>query len=80
MTEQQAFSQQQQFPTITIDGKERLVSDLPQDLQNIISIYATWEQKLADAKLQVFFVEAAMRGLTAEIEARIKQVDSTPKL
>jgi hypothetical protein len=66
--------------TLTINGKEHPVTSLPQDVQNLLSIYAKWENELKASKVEVFKLEAAIKGLSIEIETRMQQIDSTPEV
>ena len=61
-------------PTITSGDKNYSISALPEDLQRLIKLYQLWEEELEQAKIQVFKIEAAIRGLGMELEGRIRQV------
>jgi hypothetical protein len=65
---------------LAIGGKEYPVADLPGDVQNLLGIYAIWEGELKTAKIEVFKLEAAIKGLSSEIEVRLKQHESTPQV
>jgi hypothetical protein len=65
---------------LAIGGKEYAVTDLPADVQNLLGIYAIWEGELKTAKIEVFKLEAAIKGLSSEIEIRLKQHESTPQV
>lgn len=58
---------------ITVDGVTYPVANLPPDIQNLFNVYQQWNSELSEAKLEVFKLEAAIRSLTAEVEARIRQ-------
>lgn len=58
---------------LEFDGKEYLISELSPELQKLISFYSQWEAELGDAKVEVFKLEAALRGVTTEIEFRLKK-------
>ena len=65
--------------TLSINGKEHSVQGLPADIQNLLVIYAKWENELKAAKVEVFKLEAAIKGLSAEIELRVQQYADTPE-
>lgn len=58
---------------IVVDGVEHLVKDLPPDIQALFITFQEWTQELVAAKKLVFKNEAAIRAISAEIEARIRQ-------
>lgn len=55
---------------VSIGGKSYPFSQLPKDLQDLITVYTRWEKELADAKVEVFKLEAALKGISKEIELR----------
>ena len=59
--------------TLTINGKEYSILMLPADVQHLLSIYAKWENELKTAKVEVFKLEAAIKGLSMEIDTRVRQ-------
>lgn len=56
---------------LTINGKEYVIQNLPAEVQEMIRIYQTWEQELVKQRLEVFKLEAAMKGVGFEIEHRL---------
>lgn len=66
--------------TLSINGKDHPISSLPSDVQNLLVIFTKWETELKTAKIEVFKLEAAIKGLSAEIELRVKQFDETPEV
>lgn len=58
---------------LSLDGKDYRVEDLPPDIQNMLAIYTTWTEELKVARVEVYKLEAATRGITSEIQLRIKQ-------
>ena len=68
------------IPTLSIGGKDYPVASLPPEVQNFLGIYALWEGELKTAKIEVFKLEAAIKGLSAEIEIRLKQYESTQQV
>lgn len=65
-------------PTITFNGKDYNINQLPQDVQGLISLYSKWEGELREAKVESFKLEAALKGISIEIETRMTAVESTP--
>ena len=61
-------------PTITAGDKTYSIASLPEDVQKLISIYQSWEVELQAARTEVFKLEAAIRGLSSELEGRFKQL------
>lgn len=66
--------------TLSINGKDHSISSLPSDIQNLLVIFSKWETELKTAKIEVFKLEAAIKGLSAEIELRVKQFTETPEV
>lgn len=64
---------------ITVDGVQYPVTNLPADIQQIFYIYQEWDQDLTGARKEVFKLESAIRAVSAEIEARIRQHASEQK-
>lgn len=58
-------------PTITVGDQTFLIADLPPETQRIVNIYRSWEADLDKARIEVFKYEAALRGLTKELEVRV---------
>ena len=65
----------QEEQTITFNEKPYVISTLPKELQELIQIHQKWSADIIDAKLEVFKLEAATRGLIVEMENRFKLVD-----
>lgn len=65
-------------PTITFNGKDYTIDKLPQDVQGLISLYSKWEGELREARVESFKLEAALKGISIEIETRMSAVESTP--
>ena len=55
------------------------LSEVPQDVSNLIEIYKKWEQDCQTQRLEVYKTEAAMRGLTVEIETRLQGLQDESK-
>jgi len=68
-----------QAPTLSLNGKNYPVDSLPSDVKNLLGIYSKWGSELKNAKVEVFKLEAAIKGISAEIELRITQLESTPE-
>lgn len=69
---------EQQTPVLSLNGKNYPIDELPADIQNLLDIYGIWENELKMAKVEVFKLEAAIKGVSFEIEHRIQQFESTP--
>lgn len=67
-------------PALAINGKEYPIDQLPGDIQNLLNIYSKWETELKAAKVEVFKLEAAIKGITVEIETRVHQFENTPQV
>ena len=61
---------------LVLDGVEHVVADLPVEIRDLISVYNTWSDELKKAKVEVFKLEAAQRGLTQEIEQRVRKLSA----
>ena len=48
------MTDQKQIQTLSVQGKEYIVEDLPKDLQRLLELYSTWEAELVDTKIEVF--------------------------
>lgn len=74
MTENQTpeLTDQVSGQTLTYNDKEYLVSELSPDTQKLIGFYTLWEADLLAAKAEVFKLEAALRGLIAEMDFVLK--------
>lgn len=62
--------------TLNINGKSYLVSQLPTEVQQLVEMYSTWEVELKPAKMKVFQIEAALKMVLNEINARIAAMES----
>lgn len=67
-------------PVVTLHGKDYPMSTLPQDVRNLIEVHGLWQEETKKAKIEVFKLEAAIRGIEAEIEIRINQIENTPQV
>ena len=56
---------------LTIENVDYYVDELPAEIQGLIKIYDAWHEDLAKARVEVFKIEAAIKGLSLEIEARV---------
>lgn len=63
----------EQIKTITVDGIEHQLDIFPKEVQQLVSIHQQWEAKLIDRRLDLALVEAAIRDLTRELSAKIKE-------
>lgn len=70
--------------TITLNNVEHAVDQLPQNIQYLIDLYSDWNRELDEAKIaveqakiNVFKLEAAIIGITGEIETRVKALSLT---
>jgi hypothetical protein len=68
-----------EIPVLRMNDKNYPVDSLPQDVKYLLGIYASWESELKTAKVEVFKLEAAIKGISSEIELRIQQFESTPQ-
>jgi hypothetical protein len=66
--------QEEDLRTIQVGDKHLLVKMLPQEVQDLINIHELWVEQLETAKLEVFKLEAALRGLMTEIEVRVSSL------
>lgn len=55
-------------------GEKLPLSSLPKDVQDLFEIHMKWEAELATARVEVFKLEAAIRGLGSEIEHRLTEL------
>jgi hypothetical protein len=69
-----------EVPVLTLNGKEYPLDSLPADIKNLIEVYGRWQGELKEQRIEVFKLEAAIRGVESEIELRIRQIESTPQV
>ncbi len=70
---------EEQEAVIVYEGTPIKVASLPKEIQNYINCFSTWERELQAARIEVFKLEAAIRGITAEVNARIGLHLNPPK-
>jgi len=65
---------------LIIDGETLKLDELPEDIQAYTAVYTKWEGELEEAKaavetarLRVFQLEAALRGIAVEVRTRLKK-------
>ena len=58
--------------SITIDGVEHQVADLPTEVATLVAVHTRWANELADARYEVAKHEAAIRQVEAEIVRAVK--------
>jgi len=61
----------QEQRTINANGATYIISELPQETQELIAIFEVWNKDMILAKQEVFKFEAAIRAVSTEIEGRI---------
>lgn len=59
---------------IEIDGESFQIAKLPKDIQELIVYHERFNADLLEAKAEVLKCEAAIRGIAAEIEARMQKL------
>ena len=64
-------------PMITSNGESYFIDTLPADLQRLVHLYQRWENELHEQQIEVFKTEAAIRGLSAELESRFKELSNS---
>lgn len=62
----------QDVPMLNVDGVNFPISSLPEDIKDLISIYQNWEVELKNQRVEVFKLEAAIRGVSTEIQSRVR--------
>jgi predicted nucleic acid-binding Zn-ribbon protein len=67
------MNQNQNELSITVDGASWPVSQLPAHIQQVFYIYQEWNTQLDTQRKEVFKLESAIRAISAEIEARIRE-------
>ena len=67
-------------PVVTLHGKDYALNVLPQDVRSLIEVHGIWQEETKKAKIEVFKLEAAIRGVEAEIETRINQIEKIPQV
>lgn len=63
-------------PTITVNGKTFDIESLPGDIKELIGLYQLWEGELIEARREAFKIEAALKGLTTELDVRLQKFDA----
>lgn len=66
------MNQNQNELSITVDGAQWPISKLPSHIQQVFYIYQEWNNQLDTQRKEVFKLESAIRAVSAEIEARIR--------
>jgi hypothetical protein len=64
--------------TIEVDGQELKVSDLPENIQQLVALYDDWRQKLADAESYAKLVGVSFQVLADQLRNTIVE-ELTPK-
>jgi hypothetical protein len=67
------MNQNQNELSITVDGAAWPVSRLPVHVQQVFQIYQEWNTELDASRKETFKLESAIRAISAEIEARIRE-------
>lgn len=57
--------------TITVEGNQYIIEDLPTEIQSLISLYQTWAREQTDAQNSVIKLRYAIERVTEEIKTRI---------
>lgn len=65
--------------TITIDDIQYNTTDLAIDVQELIGIHQVWSTEKDKIKLEDFKLEAAMKAVSEEIQARIRNFEKMKK-
>jgi hypothetical protein len=76
MAKTKAVIQESQEQTITFNEKPYVISSLPKELQELIQIHQQWSNDQIKAKLEVFKLDAALRGLISEMETRFSALET----
>ncbi len=61
-------------PSITFRGKNIPIAALPKDITDLLDVHNKWEVELSEARVEVFKLEAAIRGIGSEIEHRLTEL------
>ena len=61
-------------PSITFRGKTIPISALPKEITDLLDVHGKWEEELSHAKIEVFKLEAAIRGISIEIDHRLTEL------
>ena len=64
----------QEEPSITYKGATIPLSALPKDITDLLDLHTKWEGELSAARVEVFKLEAAIRGLGSEIDHRLSEL------
>lgn len=57
--------------TITVEGNQYVIENLPTEIQSLISLYQTWAHEQTDAQNSVIKLRYAIERVTEEIKTRI---------
>ena len=63
-----------QEPSISLGDKTFSIASLPQEVQDLIGIYQAWGDELKKQQIETFKIQAAMKGISIEIEQRLASV------
>jgi len=64
--------------TIDVDGKELKVSDLPEQIQQLVALYDEWRQKLAEAESYAKMVGVSFQVISEQLRNTVVE-ELTPK-
>jgi len=65
--------QQQEQPTITIDGKPYKFNELPQEVQRLVILYNNWQVEFEKAASELKKLEFAIGAVSSQIGAEMKK-------
>lgn len=63
---------------VTIQDKEYDENALPSEVQQLIAIYRKWTNEVAEARLEVTKIDAAIKELSREVVSRIDAAGIKP--
>ena len=73
----EAVEEVAEVPMITVNGKSYPIDNLPGDIKELIGLYQQWEGELLNAKREAFKIEAALKGITVEMELRLQKYEES---
>lgn len=71
---------QELTPKVTIEGKEYVYTELPPDIQNMVSLYNSWNAELVQKRSEVIKIECALRCVSQDIVNGMKPINSTVEI
>lgn len=67
------MTEQQEHPSIVVDGQEYVIEDLPQEIKELLGLYQEANQMMLGARRQAAIHELAVQNLSKMITEKVKE-------